>query len=243
MTEAVVAVKTAYVPRWEKNGRWEYGCWEYLHFLLHVSERSGSLWVELDEAFVPEEDHLGQLLPDTGLSVRIGDEFFLSPLLLSCNREKELTELKKKYRLVKDADANLLCRFIVGTATAEEVRAAAEELITQTVDAPALLAKLAKAEVELSQIKGENEQLSGMCQEYRGSISGMFSGNRVAAIEAVGRRLLLVEAVLDILCSTDPVGATNFWGRRKGAKLARIEGLVKEEASLIGKELAALRST
>lgn len=140
--EDLVVVKTSVL-----ENRGKYGTWSHGHFLLLISRRTECPWVELEKVFVPEEGRVGQIIPDVGLSVRIGDEFFLSPLLLSqYKKEERLTELKKQYRLVKEADANLLCRFMAGKATAEEVKAAANVLVFETVDVPALRKQLAEAE-------------------------------------------------------------------------------------------------
>lgn len=141
--EAVCAVQISYAVM-----RGKYGGWEYQHFLLEISRGDdGNPKVELEHVFVPKSDRMGQIVPEVGVTVRIGEEFFLAPLLVSSyDTEKKLTALRTKYRLVSVENANLLCRFIAGKATVEEVKAAAEELVVQTVDVPALKAKLAEAE-------------------------------------------------------------------------------------------------
>ena len=150
--DEIVAVKTAH---WQQRGK--SGNWDENHFLLQFSP----MWIELDKAFVPRPDRLGQIVPDIGLSVRIGDEFFLSPLLVSdYHREERLAKLRERYRMVSVADANLLCRFIASKATAEEVKAAAAELAVQTVDVPALRKKLEEAEQRMKELKEENLLLS-----------------------------------------------------------------------------------
>lgn len=154
--EAVVAIKTRktwYAGAYEK--------WDEHHFLLPVSQRDSSPWIELQDAFVPKPDHLGQIVANVGLSVRIGDEFFLAPLLVSSyDTEKKLAALRTQYRLVASKDANLLCRFIAGKADADEVKAAAQEFTVQMVDIPALQAELTE----------RINQLENVCRELRGRL-------------------------------------------------------------------------
>lgn len=142
------------------------GYFEYRHFLLEIARGDdGNPVAGLEHAFVPKPDRLGQIVPEVGLSVRIGEESFLAPLLVSSyNTEEKLTALRTQYRMVANKDANLLCRFIAGRADAEEVKAAAAELVVQTVDIPALQAKLAEAE---RQSMGEKKQISNLLAELK----------------------------------------------------------------------------
>lgn len=188
--EAVCAVQISYTTM--PHGKAAY--YQYINFLLGISRGDdGNPHIELEHAFVPKPDRLGQIVPDAGLSVRIGDEFFIAPLLVcGSDTEKKLAALRTKYRLVANKDANLLCRFIVGKADAGEVKDAAEELVVQTVDVPVLQAKLTEAERKFTALQSE-------CGQFTRGIGTVVAGTYYAEglfRKTKGERLQLLGVAL-----------------------------------------------
>ena len=114
--KGVVAVR-ATTTRHNKKGQAES-----FAFLIPVrwDEGSEKPHVGLVDPFVPDPDRLGQASYD-GLEVRSGDEVFVT---WNPNPTEE-----SNYRRV--TDGNLLCRFLVGEATLDEVRAAADDLVAE----------------------------------------------------------------------------------------------------------------
>lgn len=216
--EAVCAVQISY---WVTSGK--YAGWEYRHFLLQISlGDDGNPQVELEHAFVPKPDRLGQIVPEAGLTVRIGEEFFLAPLLVSsCDTEEKLTALRTQYRLVANKDANLLCRFIAGKATPEEVKAAAAELVVQTVDVPALQKKLEETEqrmgAEISKLLTELKQVSD---------AGVATCLAYNKLEKLHQNLLnRLHAIID---GTDTYAAAGGFWDTAGCKMKRIRSFLTE---------------
>ncbi len=88
-------------------------------FLLVIRPDGGDVVrIDLEEQWVPTEF---TQVHTYHLEVQIGDEWFSS--------SKSYPGITRHARHVPDA--NLLCRYLVGTATADEVRAAAEEAVAE----------------------------------------------------------------------------------------------------------------
>lgn len=94
------------------------------YFILHVQKQQGSGFrIDLENHWVPVPGRLGQALFDGGaacIQVAIGSDVYTT------NPDRVG---KSGYRYVPDA--NLLCRYLVGEATAEEVEAAASAHIEE----------------------------------------------------------------------------------------------------------------
>lgn len=84
-------------------------------------------FVELADPFIPTADCLAQLM-DSGLLVTVGDKKFIAPNFCSDNADglAEMKALWAKQETKVVNDPNLLCRFLVGDATLEEVSAVAK---------------------------------------------------------------------------------------------------------------------
>ena len=153
--EEVVAIRTTSIERHGKNPSCNYD-----HFILPIVPKNGEPWIICDKTFVPKRDRIGQIVPDLGLTVRIGDEFFLSPILLNPYYKGEAREdACRGYRMLSVDGANLLCRFMAGQVEADEVKKAATELVVQTVDVPAMKSRIAELEDENIQCGTNNANL------------------------------------------------------------------------------------
>lgn len=154
----VVAVR---ISSWQFNSRQgEMSSSGFLLWIMKESEKTEP-WVELKETFVPKPGRLGQVLPEYGVSVRIGDEFFLSPVYMS---DEEIATLKHEYRMVSVDDATLLCRFLAGKADASEVTAKAEALMRTLSLLEEELRKT--SEEELTRMSDSRDFWKKRCEEY-----------------------------------------------------------------------------
>lgn len=90
-----------------------------------ITSKGDELHVDLDRPFVPHADRLGQFRFEgkfATLCVEIGGELY------SAQRPKDVPGGVKVHAVL---EANLLCRYLVGKATAEEVKAAVNPLFTE----------------------------------------------------------------------------------------------------------------
>lgn len=157
----VVAVRTSEF----KSDVGKHGIYEFNHFLLLITMHDGRPWVELKKPFVPDRNHFGQIIPDAGLSVRIGNEFFLAPVLALT--EDRIAKLRTTYRLVPNDQANLLCKFIAGTATADEVKAVAEAEKKEVLEVDALRLQLEEATQRATELQSELDRALERSQVVR----------------------------------------------------------------------------
>ena len=119
--KAVIAITAVHVLQ-GKHSQEEHG-----RFLIPVFWKEKTLMVDLEQPFVPHPDRLGQITCDEDLLVWVGEQKFiacpphvLGKADLKKKREKLIAE---GYRVVDDP--NLLCRYMVGQATVEDLKAAA----------------------------------------------------------------------------------------------------------------------
>ena len=232
--EPIVALET---QRYTQTGK--YGNWEHGYFLFQVTKEG-----KIIDPFVPKADRIGQIVPDVGLSVRIGDEFFLAPLLVSeCKTEEKMATLAAQYRNVGTANANLLCRFIAGKAEADEVKAAAEELLVQTVDVPLLRIQLAEAQARSDVLETKQSNLLSELQDATEKHQVLVELSKQAALIIERRDKCISElnagcaqflkGARSVIQGTDGVG---FLQRTRRAKLARIlTALSQFEDAVVGK--------
>lgn len=83
-------------------------------FFLPVQEKDGGGYViNLNDSFVPQDGRVGQIIDNAWVMVRIGNEFFSNE---PNGRRPESVQYV--------SDPNLLCRYLVGMATADEVKVA-----------------------------------------------------------------------------------------------------------------------
>lgn len=127
---------------YEDNGRKYGGCLHY-DFLLEVTnEENRGAVVNLEHEWLPSSDRLGCASSD-GVKVTIDDRLYIGH-----EYPKYGSEPSGWY-----VDGNLLCKYLVGKATAEQVKAAAKEF---RKDEPFLTQKEQKElQAEVMQLKRE----------------------------------------------------------------------------------------
>lgn len=111
-------------------------------FLLSVKRNEdGLIWVDLENEFIPGHDRIGGI-SDHILKVKIGDQWF-----------SEFTPNEfKRTKNTQFVDGNLLCRYLAGLATADDVMAAATKA-EEEINASNRIENLEK------QVKGLTESL------------------------------------------------------------------------------------
>ena len=228
--EEVVAIRTV-----RTDHRGKYPTSDYDHFILPIIQKDQSgPWIQLGKAFVPKQDHVGQIVPDLGLTVRIGDEFFLSPILL--NPYYGVIEHDKAcqgYRKLSVDDANLLCRFMAGQVETDEVKAAAAELVMQTVDVPIMKARIAELEKDNSNYEVLVKRLGG---DFHAACT-QSSARQLSDLQTINAlKAKLEKVVADSLAIINGTLAIAGWGwNTKGRKLRLLKETLAEVQAEIKK--------
>lgn len=124
-------------PRDSKKSQGE---WRY--YLVEVGRKNGESFVNRDHPFECCCDRLAQII-DGSIEVQIGDDWYASRK--SCRNR------------VFVPDANLLCRFIAGTATVDDVKAAAQKCEAEQTELEQLREQLKHSVPETVQFGLEGE--------------------------------------------------------------------------------------
>lgn len=117
--KGVIALAVAY-----HSWRGKKSALDTASFLLQVLNEDGSIFINLKEPWVSKSGRLGQILTcDRGGCIEViikGDIYTTDPHPRGHEQGKHIV-----------GDANLLCRYLAETATAEEVEAAAEKYVAE----------------------------------------------------------------------------------------------------------------
>lgn len=159
--------------------------------IIPISWDCGKVIVDLDNPFVSSTDCVGQVaqyekgvVSNHDLRVTAGKKRF-STCSVYCNDDKLTSEKMQKlqadgYNIV--SDARLLCRFLVGDATLDEVEKA---VIAEPVDVAALQEQNALLSLEVATLKVDKEsvikranQLNEMYQRAQGNLEALQSEHR-----------------------------------------------------------------
>lgn len=156
-------------------------------------------FVELADPFIPTADHLAQLM-DSGLLVTVGDEKFVAPNFCSDNADglAEMKALWAKQETKVVNDPNLLCRFLAGDATLEEVSA------------------VAKASQSVEDLPAKYAALESLCDELEKTVTKIEARRYTAASSArtVIARALELQQMAEFMIS---VARTAKFGNRKNS--------------------------
>ncbi|MDD4900903.1 MAG: hypothetical protein PHS62_02195 [Patescibacteria group bacterium] len=107
--------RSAIVALMVRNAEKSPGDWNR-SFFLKITWREGKPWINLDEAWVSPADRPGHA-SEWGVTVQINDVTYSSVF----SDEKRQSPTRRFVR-----DGNLLCRYLIGDATTDEVQAAAQ---------------------------------------------------------------------------------------------------------------------
>ncbi len=129
--------------------------YEVYAYMLHVSWVGEKLVIDLEKEWIPSSDRIGGLA-GYGIQLCIQGEWF------STGKRSE-----KGFRHL--LDPNLACRYLIGTATAEEVIAAAEKEEEEVSALAQLREECSTLESRVSGYEARITQLSAELQELRRS--------------------------------------------------------------------------
>lgn len=192
-------------------------------FLLRVFVEEGRAHVELDELFVPKADRSCGAGGDSGISVVIGEEHFLVPMtwLLPA----QLAKLRQQYRLLPSNKADLLCRYIVGKATKEEVIEVADKLTAETNAVNELLEKVSCLEAELVDAKAQ----VGKLEAHMGRVAADMMNYPVRWSKLEGElRGKMLDVLYDIrnVCSATNLPTEGLFTSRDTTRVGAIKEIV-----------------
>ncbi len=120
-------------------------------FLLAIRSRQGEAWLDLDEQWISPKP--AYIYDGHWLEVKVGEERFST-----C---KPFESNLRQVRYV--ADANLLCRYLVGAATADDVRAAAEETVAEV----SRKERITELEAQVKRLEETRRSMEERIQELR----------------------------------------------------------------------------
>lgn len=167
--KGVVAVKI----RYQRPGKSGQCGWLYYLLPLAYSQEPFAELNTLRHPFLPSVDNCLAQLCETGLFVTVGEKRFVAPDFgaLISEQAKNTTAAWAEQRGIRIVpDANLLCRFLVGGATLEQVEAAAEA-IEQEQAWPAQRDELKQQIAALEQEQKKNSKIRAEIEQQRDALA------------------------------------------------------------------------